>query len=72
NQPDLVPKLPGTSLGYKHVNTQFEINSLEFPEIKHSVRCFHSTNVYLYSLGEKDANLDACKVIKQTFKSHDF
>lgn len=70
NQPDLVPKLPGIALGYKHVNTQFEINSLEFPEIKHSVRCFHSTDVYLYSLGDKDVNLDACKVIEQPIKSH--
>lgn len=51
NQPDIVPKLPGILLGYEHVNTQFEVNSLYYPEFKHSISSFHSLNVYIYCLG---------------------
>jgi triacylglycerol lipase len=65
NKPDIVPQLPGHSLGYEHVNTLFEINSLDFPEIKRSIRCFHSINVYVYTLGGTNTNLDSCKVIGQ-------
>jgi triacylglycerol lipase len=50
NQPDIVPKLPGDLLGYEHVNTVFEVNSLQFPQFKHSISSFHSLDVYLYCL----------------------
>ena len=50
NQPDIVPKLPGALLGYEHVHTIFEVNSLQFPQFKHSISSFHSLDVYLYCL----------------------
>lgn len=54
NKPDIVPQLPGTILGYGHVNTLFEINSLNYPGIRRSIRCFHSVSVYVYILGLVD------------------
>jgi hypothetical protein len=61
NKPDIVPQLPGTLLGYEHVNTLFEINSLNFPEIKHSIGCYHSINTYIYALGATNTDLGSCK-----------
>lgn len=61
NKPDIVPQLPGTLLGYEHVNQLVEINSLDYPEIKRSVGCFHSPDVYIYSLGDTSQGLGACK-----------
>ncbi len=61
NQPDIVPRLPGTVLGYEHVTTQFEVNSLEFPAIKRSISCFHALNVYLYAMGAHHTNLKSCQ-----------
>lgn len=64
NKPDVVPQLPGTWLGYEHVNTLFEINSLNYPEIKRTISCFHSPEVYLYALGATNVNLSSCSVIR--------
>jgi hypothetical protein len=50
NKPDMVPQLPGTLLGYKHVNIPFEVNSLNYPEIKQSISSFHSLETYIYCL----------------------
>jgi len=61
NKPDIVPLLPGMLLGYVHVNTEFLINSLDFPEIKCSIRCFHSLNTYLYTLGATHTDLGLCR-----------
>lgn len=68
NKPDIVHQLPGTLLGYEHVNTLFEINSLDYPEIKRSISCFHSPDVYIYTLiktanakGATNINLGSCK-----------
>lgn len=56
NKPDVVPHLPGTLLGYEHVNTLFEVNSLEYAELEHSITAFHSLSTYIYCLGH-DKNL---------------
>lgn len=68
NKPDIVPKLPGTLLGYTHVDTLYEINSLDYPEIKRTTNCFHSQDVYIYTLikaanakGDTNTNLGSCK-----------
>lgn len=61
NKPDIVPQLPGTLLGYEHVNTLFEINSLNFLEIKHGISCYHHLSTYLYALGAIDTALGSCK-----------
>lgn len=61
NKPDIVPRLPGTELGYEHVNTLLEVNSLNFPMVKRSVSCFHSLNSYLYALGVTNIELGSCK-----------
>ncbi|MCL6445172.1 MAG: lipase family protein [Alicyclobacillus sp.] len=61
NKPDIVPRLPGSLLGYAHVNTLFEINTLNFPEIKRSIVCFHSPNTYLYALGAMNTDLGTCR-----------
>lgn len=56
NQPDIVPKLPGALLGYEHVKTLYEINSLNYPQFKRSISSFHSLNVYIYTLGATNTN----------------
>lgn len=61
NKPDIVPQLPGPLLGYKHVKTIFEINSLNFPGIKRTISSFHSLNVYLYVLGASKTSLESLK-----------
>jgi hypothetical protein len=50
NKPDIVPQLPGALLGYEHVSTPFEVNSLNDPEIKRSILGFHSLESYIHSL----------------------
>ena len=56
NKPDIVPHLPGTLLGYEHVNTEFEVNSLDYAELEHSITAFHSLSTYIHCL-EHDKNL---------------
>lgn len=57
NKPDWVPALPGTILGYHQVPTGVEINSLNFPEIKRSIYCYHALYTYLYVLGDRSIGL---------------
>ena len=51
NQPDMVPKVPPL---YGEVNTAQEIDSTQFPEIKHSIACYHSLRTYLYVLDRQN------------------
>jgi hypothetical protein len=53
NKPDIVPKLPGILLGYEHVNTLVEINSLRYSKIKYSIKSFHSLDTYIYCLKKR-------------------
>lgn len=62
NVPDIVPKLPGEFLGYQHVTAPILINSLNYPQIKQDIFCYHHIEVYLYALGAPNINLGTCKV----------
>ena len=55
NQPDLVPKAPFHILGYDQVNTGQELNSLDFPDLPHSIAGYHSIKTYLYLLQQQEA-----------------
>ena len=59
NKADIIPQLPGNLLGFAHVGTLFEVNSLNSPQMKRSINCFHSLEVYLCCLGAA-INLDSC------------
>jgi triacylglycerol lipase len=50
NKPDIIPRLPGSFLGYEYTPDVFEINSLCFHEVKQSLRSFHSIDTYLSTL----------------------
>lgn len=51
NQPDLVPKVPPL---YSHVDTGYQVDSTQFPEIKHSIDCYHTLRTYLYLLNRQN------------------
>jgi hypothetical protein len=57
NKPDWVPALPGALLGYHQVPTGIEINSLNYPQIKKSIYCYHALYTYLYVLGDPNIHL---------------
>ncbi|QSO48882.1 lipase family protein [Alicyclobacillus mengziensis] len=61
NIPDIVPQLPGTLLGYEHVPRLFEVNSLDFPQIKRSISCYHALSTSLYVLGSTGTDLTSCR-----------
>jgi triacylglycerol lipase len=50
NEPDIVPKVPSKWLGYEQVDGGIELNSLNFPNLPHSIGGYHSLNTYLYML----------------------
>ena len=60
NKPDVVPDLAGTLLGYTQVQAGIGINSLDYPEIRWSISCFHSLLTYLYMLGSTKYGLGSC------------
>jgi hypothetical protein len=60
NRPDLVPDLPGALFGYTQVQVGIEINSLDYPEIKWTISCFHSLLTYMYVLGSTKYGLGSC------------
>lgn len=58
NEPDIVPKLPPL---YQQVNTGEEIDSGDFPNIKHSIACYHELTTYLYVLNQQSIfGMGAC------------
>lgn len=61
NEPDIVPQLPGHVLGYEPPGQIVTINSLEVPEIKRCLRCYHRLGTYLYTLGCKSCDLGSCR-----------
>ncbi|WP_198851800.1 hypothetical protein [Alicyclobacillus sp. SO9] len=67
NKPDIVPKLPGSLLQYDSIPQMILINSLEYPEIKHCLTCYHHLTSYLYTLGCSDCDLGLCR--RQTRQS---
>lgn len=50
NKPDIVPKVPSQLLGYEQVGGGIELNSLNFPNLPHSIGGYHSLDTYLYML----------------------
>ena len=60
NKPDIVSHLPGTLLGYAPDVQRVEVNSLEFPELRHTISCFHHLYTYLYVLGDH-VDISSCK-----------
>ena len=57
NKPDWTPAPPGSILGSYQVPTGIEINSLNFPNIKQSIYCYHALYTYLYVLGDRSIGL---------------
>ncbi len=58
NEPDFVPTVPPL---YQQVNTGEEIDSKNFPQIKHSLPCYHELTTYLYVLNQQSQfGLGAC------------
>ncbi len=47
NEPDVVPHLPPL---YSHLANETEIDSELFPQVKHSLGCYHSLRTYLWVL----------------------
>jgi triacylglycerol lipase len=60
NKPDVVPDTPGVLLGYTQVQAGIGLNSLDYPNVKWSISCFHSLLTYLYMLGSTKYGLGAC------------
>ncbi len=65
NEPDIVPKLPPL---YKQLNANEEIDSKNFPKVKHSLACYHALTTYLYTLNQQSPfSLGSCdKTLAQT------
>ena len=61
NKPDIVPKLPGTLLGYAQNGEVDEVNSIDFPELRRTIGCFHDLSTYRYVLGDTTVDISRCK-----------
>lgn len=48
NRPDLVPRVPLTAFGYRHIWHEVTINSDSRKHIVESIACHHSLNTYLH------------------------
>lgn len=58
NEPDIVPKVPPL---YKSLNAIEEIDSKNFPKVKHSLGCYHALTTYLYTLNQESSfSLGTC------------
>ena len=52
NKPDIVPRVPPTLFGFRHMWHELEINSRSQSYIKHGLVCFHSLLTYLNILSD--------------------
>jgi hypothetical protein len=61
NWPDVVPRFPKDPLdNYQHVKGGFEVDSLDYNQVKWTLLCFHSVLTYLFLLGAPASILGAC------------
>jgi hypothetical protein len=60
NKPDIVPKLPPSILGFKHVNTLQQFNSAG--SVKATVACWHAMTTYLSLLDHSVQPSSSCRV----------
>jgi predicted lipase len=59
NEPDIVPKLPPL---YSQIDTGYEIDSKNFPQIRHSIACYHELTTYLWVINQQsEFGLGACQ-----------
>jgi triacylglycerol lipase len=64
NKPDIVPKLPPDIPGvldYKHVKGGYEVDSLNYMQVKQDLGCYHSHFTYLFLLGANVNVLGSCR-----------
>jgi hypothetical protein len=59
NQSDIVPKVPGTWLGYRHVGPAYGFNSRNDPNFKPTLVCDHDLETYLAELSPESCRLAA-------------
>lgn len=69
NKPDWVPSLPGSYLLYYQVPTGIEVNSLNYPNVKKSVYCYHALYTYLYLLGAPSSILSGCAASSEAIQA---
>lgn len=61
NQPDLVPRMPFTEMGFMHIWHEVEISSFEHSEIVNGLICYHSLNTYLHVLDDTISLEKSCQ-----------
>ncbi|TCP52624.1 lipase (class 3) [Tumebacillus sp. BK434] len=53
NKPDIVPTVPFHQLGYDQVNSGYEVNSLDYPNLPRNILGYHAMDTYLYLLQQE-------------------